>query len=845
MDGDLFAQALAHRRTLDRVCCIAVTGSCGKTTTKDVIASLLSTCHTVRKSEGTLNCGADLARSVLAVRPDDAYLVQELGAWGPATLDAGIELVQPRMAVVTNLRNDHYSSLHGPRGAQAEKGKLVAALPADGVAVLNWDDPLARELAGWTVARVISYGRHAEAELRAWDVRARWPETLSFWVEYAGHRRHIRSRLFGEHLLGSALAALAVGLACGLSLEAAATALQATPPTFRRMTPATHAGVTFIRDDYKAPADSFPEVLAFMREARADRKLAVIGRISDFAGRSRATYTHIARDARQAVDVVVFVGQRAAELWGSDSSHRLPDNTFVFATVREAAAFLRDELKGGDLVLLKGSGPADHLERLLLDRQAPIACWEPACGRTHACDACTLLRPRPLAAAYDEAFDASGSRRLAYASVAEHSAFDPLDPSSALAEQLRSRPLGDDARLLPIPWILEDAECRSRLQPGVAQRARALQMFFADVVLGDGRFFGAQSGLRRALVADILHSEGHSWDGLRRCWAGHATEEIRFVYGPDLVRSADGRWSVLEDNVGCVGGSADSFFVFEAYASAAWPGHVESDPRTSDLGRALRRWLDRIASPGSNDQTEVVARLGCESDICGTWSPRIRENERRLRILEALGIEASPAQAADVDVASPRLRGLVNFADDHLAQHVFDCRLPLLNAPGTGILGNKAWLPFVEDMIRFYCQEEPLLSTPETRLLVDGALPNDPSAWVVKGAAGCQGTQVWVLGDLGPADVDAVRASISHTWSRTPMVAQRHVEPSRLAPGPSRGWDAYRLELRLVAYVLGWQAVSTSEQPLGKAVSQLDRRRLNNISQGALYVPVVRARASA
>jgi hypothetical protein len=111
-------------------------------------------------------------------------------------------------------------------------------------------------------------------------------------------------------------------------------------------------------------------------------------------------------------------------------------------------------------------------------------------------------------------------------------------------------------------------------------------------------------------------------------------------------------------------------------------------------------------------------------------------------------------------------------------------------------------------------------------------VPTDPSAWVIKEAAGSSGTAVSILRDMAVQEVDLLRDAIGHSWSRTPMIAQRYVEPSRLA-------QAYRVELRLVAYVLGSDDVYVGQQPVGKAVPQQEKRRLNNISQGALYVPIV------
>lgn len=417
--ADLLSAAHRHRDQLRDVTFVAVTGSCGKTTTKDLAAAILATRYKGSKNDDTRNCGPDLVATVLAARPDDDFLVQELGAWGPDTLDEGISLVRPDIGVVTNLRNDHYSSFRGPRGAQAEKGKVVARLPPHGAAVLNWDDPLVRELSSWTPARTLSFGRSADAALRAWDVTACWPGRLFFKVSYGHETAQVRTQLVGEHLLGSALAALCVAILFGMTLDEAVAALATAGHTFRRMSPVVHSdGVTFIRDDWKAPLDSLPEVLSFMRTAAAPRKLAVLGRISDIPGRSRQSYERVAFEAMTVLDAVVFVGKRATELWGEHQGLAAPARAaifrrtagtspapgsspstsedeqlgkmFVFSSVYGADAFLQGYLTSGDLVLLKGSGPADHLERLILNREWRVECWLPDCGRVYPCDMCNL-----------------------------------------------------------------------------------------------------------------------------------------------------------------------------------------------------------------------------------------------------------------------------------------------------------------------------------------------------------------------------------------------------------------------------------------------------------------------
>lgn len=391
---------------MDAVAIIGVTGSCGKTTTKDLIAHALSSRLHGAKSTGSSNCGPDVAADILRIAPTDDFYVQELGAWGPGTLDAGLDLLRPGIGVVTNFRNDHYSAFRGPRGAQAEKGKLIRALPPDGTAVLNWDDPLVRELVGDTRARVVSVGRHRQAAVRADDVASRWPQTLSFRVRCSSMERHVRTRLLGTHLLGSVLCAIGVGIAMGLTLTECVDALETAAPTPRRMSVALHPdGVTFVRDDFKAPADGVPDALRFLRDADVGRRIAVLGRISDYPGRSRAAYSDTARQALAAADLVIFVGDRAADLWGecgpddpvpdgvrAPSSNGSRARMAVFRTVERAARFIRADLRSGDLVLLKASGTSDHLERIALDRFFPVSCWLEHCGRVVCCDDCDLVR---------------------------------------------------------------------------------------------------------------------------------------------------------------------------------------------------------------------------------------------------------------------------------------------------------------------------------------------------------------------------------------------------------------------------------------------------------------------
>jgi uncharacterized circularly permuted ATP-grasp superfamily protein len=442
---------------------------------------------------------------------------------------------------------------------------------------------------------------------------------------------------------------------------------------------------------------------------------------------------------------------------------------------------------------------------------------------------------------YDEVVDGEGCLRPAYVALRRQLGWDPLRPPAVVVDRLEDRPLGDDIRILPVPLAIEDAEYQSVIRPGVLQRAHALQRFFHDAVLGPCRFL--QAGILTAELLDqILAAEGTSLASLRRRWSDHSADEIRMVYGPDLVRAPDGGWVVLEDNVGCVGGSADGFFVIERYQRATGYSRAAG----ADLSIAVSWWLSqlRVRAPDG-----VIALLACEHTAAAD-GPRLDENARRLELLEEVGIEVLDSArfeylSGNGELDPERLHAVVNFdagseAGAPTLHHVLFDRLhvPLLNAPQTGVLGNKALLPFVPEMIRFFCAEDPLLGTPATQILWDGGLPGDLERWVVKTTTGRQGTGVLMPGSPTRDRREAVQQLVRGRPAAA--VAQRLVEPSQLsAPGPT-ALETYRVELRPVAYLLGWQEVYVGEQPTARVVSTHETQQLNNLSQGARYAPVIR-----
>jgi UDP-N-acetylmuramyl pentapeptide synthase len=394
-----FASSARWRGLLGRfagVRFIGVTGSAGKTTTTKLIAASLRVAGPVRQTNrlvGQLNNQRIAARLVLTTTPLHRFCVSEFGVGGPGMMARYVEAMPPHIGVVTNVAWDHYTAFRGLDATAREKRVLVEALPAHGTAVLNVDDPRVAAMRRFTRAGVVTFGLSTEADVRGEDVSVAWPDRLSLTVRHGPESIRVTTRLVGEHFAHAVLGALATAVAAGVPLRAAARALEEVEPVDGRYSVHTVRGVTFIRDDWKAPLWSIPAALRFMDSARAPRKILVLGTISDYPGDSSQKYRAVARQAAQTADRVLFVGRMAHCALRAREPATL-DRIAAFDTLFSLDQFLQGFLREGDLVLVKGSATADHLQRLVLSRTGDHQCWRPACGRAIFCSSCAL-RTRP------------------------------------------------------------------------------------------------------------------------------------------------------------------------------------------------------------------------------------------------------------------------------------------------------------------------------------------------------------------------------------------------------------------------------------------------------------------
>lgn len=294
---------------------IAVTGSCGKTTTTLLIERLLAGSGASIAGGRNENHGRYLMKTMARLRRPVDYVVQEVSGHRPGAIADVTDTLRVDVAVVTVVGYDHNAAFGVPYSAApeaiaAEKGKLVEALPPGGIACLNADDPLVAAMAGRTKARVVTFGSAAGATLRAVNVSARWPGRLCFDLEVDGRVLPVATSFVGTIMLPNVLAALAVVHATGRDLAAAIEALADIEPEPLHMNIREGvSGRTYVLDTYKAPFWSTALLAEDLREIGGRGTLFVLGDMSDIRNDAGRRYASVTRRAASEVDRVLLVGR--------------------------------------------------------------------------------------------------------------------------------------------------------------------------------------------------------------------------------------------------------------------------------------------------------------------------------------------------------------------------------------------------------------------------------------------------------------------------------------------------------------------------------------------------------
>lgn len=351
---------------------VGVTGSSGKTSTKDLLGQLLAHVGPTVAPPGSHNNELGHPYTVLQADERTRYLVLELGARGVGHIRHLTRIAPPGIGVVLNVGTAHLGEFGSREGIAQAKGELVEALPLDGVAVLNADDPLVRAMAARTAARVMTFGTSPESDVRGTEIALDELGRPAFTLSFGDTSIRTQLRLVGEHHVSNALAAAAAALAAGLALPTVAAVLSAATPASRwRMELTERAdGVLVINDAYNANPESMRaalETLVSVTRTRGGRAIAVLGQMAELGDVERREHERIGELAAELdIACVVTVGDTARPIGTTAALQRSWHGEAQAVPDADAAIIaLRDALRAGDVVLIKASRAAS-LERVAL-----------------------------------------------------------------------------------------------------------------------------------------------------------------------------------------------------------------------------------------------------------------------------------------------------------------------------------------------------------------------------------------------------------------------------------------------------------------------------------------------
>jgi UDP-N-acetylmuramoyl-tripeptide--D-alanyl-D-alanine ligase len=355
-----------YYRNLFNLKVIGITGSVGKSSTKDLTASVLSHRFKTLATSGNQNNEIGLPLTLLRLEKDDEAAVLEMGFYVPGEIKLLCELAKPQIGVVTNIGTVHAERAGSIETIAKGKAELVQALPAapDGVAILNYDDARVLNMANLTSARVLYYGLNPKADLWADEIESNGLEGIRCRMHYGEEVNYLTAPLIGAHSVYTMLRSVAVALTMEISWDWIFYALKNTPVRVRIVTSKSASGAMIIDDSYNASPDSTMAALNLLNEL-GGRKVAVLGDMLELGQYEVEGHQRIGLRASEVADELVLVGPRSLTTREAAISNEYPaDKVHWFADTTSASAYLKTSLHEGDIALIKGSH-AMHLEKIV------------------------------------------------------------------------------------------------------------------------------------------------------------------------------------------------------------------------------------------------------------------------------------------------------------------------------------------------------------------------------------------------------------------------------------------------------------------------------------------------
>lgn len=336
---------------------IGITGSVGKSTTKELTTTVLKQRYRTLKNPGNLNNEIGLPLTLWRLSSGHQRAVLEMGFYVPGEIAFLCELAQPSVGVLTTIGTVHAERAGSQDEIARGKSELVQALPPapEGVAILNYDDDRVRAMADQTQAKIFYYGLSPEADLWADEVEGLGLDGIKFRLNYQGERIYLKVPLIGRHSVHTALRAAAVGLVEGLSWDEIGRGLRSEHTHLRLVAVRSSRGALILDDTYNASPKSMLADLNLLEEMDG-RRVAVLGDMLELGRYEHQGHFKVGIRVAEVADILVTVGDRAEVIARAASEHKLEKNRIhSFADSTEAITFLDEFLQHDDVVLVKGS----------------------------------------------------------------------------------------------------------------------------------------------------------------------------------------------------------------------------------------------------------------------------------------------------------------------------------------------------------------------------------------------------------------------------------------------------------------------------------------------------------
>lgn len=374
--------AKAYLKALRNIDIIAITGSVGKTLTQNAIAAVLSQKYKVAAGDENLDPTFRIPQTIAKMAPWTQKVVLEYGIEHPGDMDHYLNIAKPKISVITHVAPTHLKYFGSVHGVFDEKSKLISALPKNGFAVLNADDPLVAKMANLSVAKILWFGKKAQDGIKI-SHYSQSPKGSKFRLHYQGQKATVTWKVIGEHQLTSAYAAATVGAASGLTLKQIAKGLSLVKPPIHRLNVTAGTKFTILDDTYNSSPLAVQESLKTLTALGKNKpKIAILGEMRDQGDHSQPVHIKIGQIiGKSNVSALFTIGEVAKTISDSAKKNGFKGTIRNFQNTKIAIPYIKKSLKKNSMVLVKGSRH-EHLERVvdgLQGKSTSLTCYH--CGQ--------------------------------------------------------------------------------------------------------------------------------------------------------------------------------------------------------------------------------------------------------------------------------------------------------------------------------------------------------------------------------------------------------------------------------------------------------------------------------